>query len=138
MGPAVATVLWDRRYTYHLQQFAENTPLDTFGLTAALNGWQQALLQAGEIAGQMPAQTMALLRDRLVAEAGTAAWQDYFLFNAGVALLCIFPALPCWRRPQYQAPTTPHTATIPARPATTSSGSAASQASRHASPARRV
>ena len=37
MGPAVATVVWDRRYTYHLQQFAENTPLDTFGLTAALN-----------------------------------------------------------------------------------------------------
>ena len=26
MGPAVATVVWDRRYTHHLQQFAENTP----------------------------------------------------------------------------------------------------------------
>jgi MFS family permease len=137
MGPAVATVVWDRRYTHHLQQFAENTPLDTFGLATALDGWQQTLQRSGEIAGQIPAQTMALLQDRLVAEAGTAAWQDYFLFNALLALLCIFPALPCWRRTKYQAPTTPQAATLPAQHAATSNGSGTSRASRHTSPARR-
>ena len=137
MGPAVATVVWDRRYTYHLQQFAENTPLDTFGLTTALDGWQQTLQRSGEIAGQIPAQAMALLQDRLVAEAGTAAWQDYFLFNALLALLCIFPALPCWRRTKYQAPTTPQTATLPAQYAAASNSSGTSQASRHTSPVRR-
>src|SRR5262245_17122634 len=110
MGPAVATVMWDRRYTYHLQHFAENTPLDAWGFTTALNGLQQTLRWSGEIVAQVPAQTMALLQDRLLAEAGTAAWQDYFWFNALLAILCLFPALPCWRRTKYQTPTTPQEA----------------------------
>ena len=121
MGPAVATVLWDRRYTYHLQHFAENTPLDAWGFTAALNGLQQTLHWSGEIASQVPAQTMALIQDRLLAEAGTAAWQDYFWFNALLAILSIFPALPCWRRTKYRAPTTPQVTTTPAHHATASS-----------------
>src|SRR5437899_1595371 len=136
MGPAVATVVWDRRYTYHLQQFAENTPLDTFGFTAALSGWQQTLQRAGEIAGQIPTQTMAMLQDRLLAEAGTAAWQDYFLFNAVLALLCVFPALPCWRRTKYQAPTTLQPAAAAARAAAISNGIATPHVSRHDSRAR--
>jgi hypothetical protein len=136
MGPAVATVVWDRRYIYHLQQFAENTPLDTFGLTTALSGWQQTLQRAGEIAAQIPTQTMALLQDRLLAEAGTAAWQDYFLFNALLAILCIFPALPCWRRTKYQTPTTPQPAATQARAAAAGNGIATSQTSRHDSRAR--
>jgi len=44
---------------------------------------------------------LALMHDRLVAEAHTAAWQDYFLFNALLAILCLFPALPFWRRERY-------------------------------------
>jgi hypothetical protein len=44
-----------------------------------------------------------VVQERLFAEASTAAWQDYFLFNAGIALLCLFPALPFWRRTKYQA-----------------------------------
>src|SRR5205823_7984676 len=113
--------LWDRRYTYHLQHFAENTPLDAWGFTAALNGLQQTLHWSGEIASQVPAQTMALIQDRLLAEAGTAAWQDYFWFNALLAILSIFPALPCWRRTKYRAPTTPQVTITPAHHATASS-----------------
>jgi hypothetical protein len=79
---------------------------------------------------------MALLQDRLLAEASTAAWQDYFLFNALLALLTLFPALPCWRRTKYQAPTTPQTAVAPARSAAAGNGIATSQASHHDSPAR--
>ena len=136
MGPAVATVVWDRRYTYHLQQFAEDTPLDAFGLAAALSGWQQTLQRAGEIVAQIPTQTLALLQERLVAEASTAAWQDYFLFNALLAILCIFPALPCWRRTKYQAPTTPHAVATPASAVAASNDIATSQGPRHDSPAR--
>lgn len=118
MGPAVATVMWDRRYTHHLQHFAENTPLDAWGFTTALSGLQQTLQWSGEIAAQVPTQTMALMQDRLLAEAGTAAWQDYFWFNALLALISIFPALPCWRRTKYQAPPTPQAAPPPAQRAT--------------------
>ena len=50
---------------------------------------------------------MALIQDRLVAEASTAAWQDYFVFNAFLALLCLFPALPFWRREKHRVPATP-------------------------------
>ena len=32
------------------------------------------------------------------------------MFNAFLALLCLFPALPFWRREKYQAPTTPQPA----------------------------
>jgi len=119
MGPAVATVMWDRRYTYHLQQFAENTPLDAWGFTAALSGLQQTLQWSGEMAAQVPVQTMALMQDRLLAEASTAAWQDYFWFNALLAILSIFPALPCWRRTKYQAPTALQAAATPAHRAAT-------------------
>jgi hypothetical protein len=56
---------------------------------------------SGEIAAQLPTKTMALLRDRLLAEASTAAWQDFFWFNAWVAIICLFPALPYWRRKKY-------------------------------------
>src|SRR5215470_15406322 len=123
MGPAVATVMWDRRYTYHLQHFAENTPLDAWGFTAALSGLQQTLRWSGEIAAQVPVQTMALMQDRLLAEAGTAAWQDYFWFNALLAILCLFPALPCWRRTKYQPPITPHPEATPAHRAATQQAS---------------
>jgi cytochrome c-type biogenesis protein CcmH/NrfG len=62
---------------------------------------------------------MALMQDRLLAEASTAAWQDYFWFNALLAILSIFPALPCWRRTKYQAPTALQAAATPAHRAAT-------------------
>ena len=50
------------------------------------------LAWTGEIAVQIPTKTMALLHQRLLAEASTAAWQDYLLLNAVLALLSILPA----------------------------------------------
>src|SRR5262249_59749140 len=96
---------------------------DACGFTAALGGFQQTWRWSGEIAAQTPSQTMALMQDRLLAEASTAAWQDYFLFNAVLALMCLFPALPCWRRQKYQPPTTPEAAAAPAHHTATSNGS---------------
>jgi EmrB/QacA subfamily drug resistance transporter len=136
MGTAVAAVVWDLRYNYHIQQFAEDTPLDAFGFTAALHGVQQTLRWSGELAAQIPTQTMALMQDRLLAEASTAAWQDYFLFNAVLALLCLFPALPCWRREKYQAPATLQTVAPPADRAATSNGAPVPEALRRDTPTR--
>jgi EmrB/QacA subfamily drug resistance transporter len=136
VGTAVAAVVWDQRYNYHVQQFAEDTPLDTFGFTAALSGLQQTLQWAGEMAAQIPTQTLALMQDRLLAEANTAAWQDYFLFNALLAILCLFPALPFWRREKYRAPAVPGTVAVPAHSAATSNGVPASQTSHHNNPTR--
>jgi EmrB/QacA subfamily drug resistance transporter len=114
VGTAVAAVLWDQRYNYHLQQYAEETPMDSFGFIGALSGVQQTLQWSGEIAALIPTKTMALIRDRLFAEASTAAWQDFFWFNALVAIFCLFPALPFWRRRKYQAPTTAQPVAVPA------------------------
>jgi EmrB/QacA subfamily drug resistance transporter len=136
MGTALAAVVWDLRYNYHLQHFAEETPLDAFGLTTALNDWQQTLQWSGEIAAQIPAQTTALLQDRLLAEASTAAWQEYFLFNAFLAILCLFPALPYWKRAKYQAPVTPQAETVPSRSTVPNPDASTPQASRHDRPTR--
>jgi EmrB/QacA subfamily drug resistance transporter len=122
MGTAVAAVVWDQRYNHYIAQYAENAPLDGFGFAAALSGLRQTLQWSGEIAAQIPAQTMAMIRDRLLAEASTAAWQDYFLFNAWLAILCLFPALPFWRRTKYHAPAAPQAVATSARSAAISKG----------------
>lgn len=93
LGPALSAVFWDQRYGRHMQHYAETTPVDAFGLTIAISGMQNFLLWTGEIAVQIPTKAMALLHRRLLAEASTAAWQDYLLLNAFLALLSIPPAL---------------------------------------------
>jgi EmrB/QacA subfamily drug resistance transporter len=102
VGTAVAAVVWDQRYTRYLAQYAQDTPLDATGFETAMQTIQQTLQWSGEHTSQIPTQTLAVLQNRLVAEASTAAWQDYLLFNAAVAIVCIFPALPCWRRAKYE------------------------------------
>jgi EmrB/QacA subfamily drug resistance transporter len=122
VGTAVAAVMWDQRYNYHLQQFAAETPMDSYGFAGALESLQHTLHWSGEIAALIPGKAMALIRDRLVAEAGTAAWQDFFWFNALVAIFCLFPALPFWRRRKYQPPSTLQTGGISAQKADASKG----------------
>lgn len=119
MGTAVAAVVWDLRYSHRLLQHAEASPVDTFGFTTALGGLEQTLQWAGEHTAQIPTQALALMQERLVAEAHTSAWQDYFLFNALVAILCLFPALPFWRRERYDDPAPSQAETAPVSQAAT-------------------
>jgi EmrB/QacA subfamily drug resistance transporter len=93
IGPAGAAVLWDTRFGYHLQRFAESSPLDSLAFTTALHRMRHILDWAGEIPTQIPTKSMALVMRQLTTEASTAAWQDYLLFNAMMALLAIVPAL---------------------------------------------
>ncbi len=108
MGASSAAVLWDTRFGSHFQALSEASPADSMGLTAALREVQNALVWSGEIAATIPTKTVALVQRQLVAEATTAAWQDYILFNAIFATLAIIPALlvssRIWRRkaPQEQ------------------------------------
>jgi hypothetical protein len=91
---------------------------------------EQTLQWAGEHAAQLPTQALALLQDRLVAEAHTASWQDYFLFNALLATLCLFPALPFWRREKYDEQAIPQAAAVPVYHAATSDDVPVSETSR--------
>jgi DHA2 family multidrug resistance protein len=93
LGPALSAVFWDLRFGRYIQQYAENTPADAFGLTTAISEMQHVLTWTGEIAVQVSSKAMALLHQRLLAEASTAAWQDYLLTNTLLALLCIGPAI---------------------------------------------
>jgi hypothetical protein len=107
VGTAIAAMAWDQRYTHYLEQYAQETPLDTAGFQNAMQSIEQTLQWSGELTSQIPTQAMAVMQNRLLAEASTAAWQDYLMFNAVVALACIFPALPFWRRTKYaEAPPT--------------------------------
>jgi hypothetical protein len=130
MGTAVAAVIWDLRYNHRLLQHAEASPVDTVGFTTALGGLEQTLQWAGEHTSQIPTQALALMQDRLVAEAHTAAWQDYFLFNALVAILCLFPALPFWRRERYDDPAPSQAAAAPVSQAASSNNAPVAEISR--------
>ena len=104
LGASSAAVLWDVRYRRHIQHYAENAPVDAFGLTTAMREVQSALVWSGELATQLSTKTMAFMHRRLLAEASTAAWQDYLLCNVLLALVAILPALlinsRLWRRSQ--------------------------------------
>jgi MFS family permease len=114
LGASMAAVVWDARFGRHVQQFAEDAPIDTFGMAAMMREVQNTLLWTGEVATQITSKTLALLHRRLLAEASAAAWQDYLLFNALFALVAIIPALlvnsRLWRRSRPAA--------SPAQPAT--------------------
>ncbi|GIX46493.1 MAG: multidrug resistance protein [Candidatus Tectimicrobiota bacterium] len=101
MGPAVAAVLWDSRYHYYTQRYAEETPLDAAGVAGMVQELHLVLANAGEVPATVPSKAMALVQQQLLAEAGTAAWQDYFLFNALLAVAALVPALlvdeRCWK-----------------------------------------
>ena len=84
---------------YH---YAEQAPVEAFGLTVARREVQSLLGWMGELATQIPGMALAVVHRRLLAEASTAAWQDYLLYNALMALLAMIPALfvssHLWRR----------------------------------------
>ena len=102
LGASSAAVVWDARFGRHIQRYAEDAPIGTFGLATMMQEVQNFLLWTGEVTTQVTSKTLALMHRRLLAEASAAAWQDYLLFNALFALLAIIPALlvnsRLWRR----------------------------------------
>jgi EmrB/QacA subfamily drug resistance transporter len=110
IGTALSATLYEQRYYYHVQRYAEDNDLSAMGLQEALATVQHFLEWAGELPAWRLPQTDAVLQQRLLAEATTAAYQDYFFIAALIGVLSMLPALPwiglCHRlRALFAAPT---------------------------------
>ena len=110
--------------------YAVTLPLS--GAGCLLAWWWLDVVGLALLAVAVSTLLVALMQERLVAEASTAAWQDYFLFNTGLALIGLIPALPCWRRQKYD----PAAAPPPTPRAATSQGVPVSQAALRVHPGR--
>lgn len=101
MGTAVSATIYEQRYFYHIQRYAENNDLNALGLQQGFAAVQHFLQWSGEIPALLAVKTSALIHQRLLAEAATAAYQDYFLLAALIGVLAMIPALPWiegWRK----------------------------------------
>jgi MFS family permease len=94
LGAAVSVTIFEQRYFYHVQRYIEDNDVTAFGLQEALVAVQHLLTWAGELPSMLAVQTTALVHQRLLAEATTMAYQDYFLLSALIGVLAILPALP--------------------------------------------
>jgi DHA2 family multidrug resistance protein len=94
MGTAVSATFYEQRYFYHLQRSIEDSGRAVMGLQEAQVAITHQLERAGELAAFRALQTDAVLQQRLLAEAATIAYQDYFLLAALIGVLSMIPALP--------------------------------------------
>ncbi|MBM3222653.1 MAG: DHA2 family efflux MFS transporter permease subunit [Candidatus Tectomicrobia bacterium] len=113
LGSAVSVTIYEQRYFVQVQRYAEDNALQRWSLQEAIGTVQQALTSAGEAVSGLAVQSGVLLQQRLLAEATTIAYQDFFLLAALASLLAILPALPVqetWeaicRRRRQRAPLT--------------------------------
>lgn len=93
-GSAVSVTIYEQRYFYHVQRYADNNDFTAWGLQEAWPRVEQLLSQAGEVPSLIGTQAAVLLQNRLLAEANMAAYQEYFLLAAIVGALSMLPALP--------------------------------------------
>jgi DHA2 family multidrug resistance protein len=99
-GTVISATVYEQRYFYHVQHYAENNDLTALGLQETLAAVQHFFQWLGEIPALLAVKTSAVMQQRLLAEATTAAYQDYFFLAALVGVLAMLPALPweeCWR-----------------------------------------
>jgi EmrB/QacA subfamily drug resistance transporter len=94
IGMTVSATYYEQRYFYHIQRYAEDNGLTSLGLQEALARVQHLLEWAGELPALRLLQTDTILQQRLLAEATTVAYQDYFFLAALVGVLSMLPALP--------------------------------------------
>jgi len=107
LGSAVSVALYEQRYFALVQRYAESNDLNALGLQEALVAVRSFLTAAGEATAGLATQTSVVIQQRLLAEATTMAYQDYFLLAALTGLLAIVPALPfqeCWQALRRRAP----------------------------------
>ena len=94
IGTAAAATYYEQRYFHHIQRYAEDNDLTSLGLQEGQAAVHFLLEWAGEIPMLRPQQIETLLQQRLLAEATTVAYQDFFLLAALVGAVAILPALP--------------------------------------------
>lgn len=126
LGPVISAAFFDQRFFYHMQTYAANNDLNALGLQDAFRNAQQSLQWSGELPALLGVKTSALLQQRLVGEATTAAYQEYFFAAALLGAVGTLPALPwdkiinairTWRQPAQTVQPTPEQ-TARSQPAT--------------------
>jgi MFS family permease len=99
IGPVVSATYLDQRYAFHVQRYADQPDALSWSLQHAQTAMHHFLQWAGEAPTSLSVQTVALMHQRLLAEATTAAYQDYFIIAALAAVAGILPALPWEKMP---------------------------------------
>ena len=94
IGPVMSAAYYDQRYFYHAQHYGHQHDAAAWGIQDAMTNVQQVLQSAGEIPALLTAKTSAVLHQRLLAEATTSAYQEYFFIAALAAVAGTLPALP--------------------------------------------
>lgn len=94
VGTALSATIYDQRFFYHVQEYADKHYLHLLGFQEAMSEVRNTLQWAGEIPTLLSTKTWALLHQRLIAEATTAAYQDYFLIAALIGVLATIAAIP--------------------------------------------
>jgi MFS transporter, DHA2 family, multidrug resistance protein len=97
IGPVVSATYLDQRYAFHTQRYADQPDPLSWSMQHAQTGVYDVLRSAGEMPALLSDQTAALMHQRLLAEATTAAYQDYFIISALAAVAGMLPALP-WEK----------------------------------------
>jgi hypothetical protein len=100
MGPVLSAVFFEQRYLYHGQRYAENNDLTTLGMQEAFTAVHHFLQGAGELPALLATETATVLQQRLLAEATTAAYQEYFWVAAVAGVVGILPAIPWEKLPR--------------------------------------
>jgi MFS family permease len=113
IGPVVSATYLDQRYAFHAQRYADQPDPLSWSMQHAQTGVYDILQGAGEVPELISVQTISLMHQRLLAEASTAAYQDYFIVAALAAVAGMLPALPwekmpsLWRNVWRPAPSQP-------------------------------
>lgn len=94
MGPVLSVTYYEQRYYVHIQRYAAENGLNAWGLQEALGTVRQFLQGEGEPLMLLGVKTAALLQRRLLAEATTIAYQDYFFVAGLVSVGALWFALP--------------------------------------------
>jgi hypothetical protein len=97
IGPVVSAAYLDQRYAFHMQRYADQPDPLSWSLQEAQTAVHHLLQGAGEMPDLISVKTVALMQQRLLAEATTAAYQDYFIIAALAAVAGMLPALP-WEK----------------------------------------
>jgi DHA2 family multidrug resistance protein len=94
LGTTISATFYEQRYFYHLERYVEDNDLTSIGLQEAQASVQHFLHWAGELPAFLLQQTDTVLQQRLLAEATTIAYQEYFFIAALVGVVSMLPAFP--------------------------------------------
>lgn len=95
-GVALAGYWLQQRVAVRTYMMRENQHLEGFDVGTLVGSVQEQLLQAGDVAFSLPAQTQAVFNRWLVQEAAALAYHDMFVITAVLVLLAAIPVI--WLR----------------------------------------